>query len=85
MEIDSYAYHVRHRKGTSHVNADALPRLVGLKFPKNYNLVSQKDRMRPYIIWRIQGHWHAKSVNQHTNAIPCLFVIGVGMQTIFLV
>ena len=29
MEIDSYAYHVRHRKGTSHVNADALSRLVG--------------------------------------------------------
>ena len=29
MEIDSYSYNVRHRKGTSHVNADALSRLIG--------------------------------------------------------
>ena len=29
MEIDSYFYNVCHRKGTSHVNADALSRLIG--------------------------------------------------------
>ena len=28
MEIDSYSYNVRHRKGTNHVNANALSRLV---------------------------------------------------------
>ena len=29
MEIDSYSYNVCHRKGTSHVNAGALSRLIG--------------------------------------------------------
>ena len=29
LEIDSYQYIVKHRKGATHVNADALSRLVG--------------------------------------------------------
>ena len=36
IEIDSYNYTVRHRSGTSHVNADALSRLVG-QLPPDFN------------------------------------------------